>query len=156
MLNVLKEKFKSKLIAQGVQPPRKESATVLFKANIRLLRVINTHDGFLTIIQNNKQAKKIFSNDSKEKQNFLGFTLVLPLKMRARLTLVLKRLERQVITEDSENIKQEITTASPNSMVEDIFIMKKKCITKIRFLIHTAAKVIKENGIYLSKLYIAP
>lgn len=94
MFNVLKEKFKSKLIAQGVQPPRKESATVLFKANIRLLRVINTHDGFLTIIQNNKQAKKIFSNDSKEKQNFLGFTLVLPLEMRARLTLMLKKTRK--------------------------------------------------------------
>lgn len=47
-------------------------------------------------------------------------------------------------------------TASPNSMVEDIFIIKVKYIMKRRLSNHTAAKDIIKNGIYLFKLDIAP
>lgn len=149
---------KIKITTPGGPTPQKRDLLqqILFDSDIRLLRLINAHDGYYTILQNNEQAERLFTDTVKDRLSSHGFTPLLPLEMRARLTLVLKRLDKQVVSEDADTIKKEISAAVPSCKVEDIYIMKEKYILKVRFSNHQTANDIKEKGIYLFRLFIAP
>lgn len=65
----------------------------LFDARIRVLWYYKIHVGYLAIIDDNKQTEKLFSAGIVTSLDKLGITPVLPLDMRAKLTLVLKTLD---------------------------------------------------------------
>lgn len=72
--------------------------------------------------------------------------------MKAKLTLVFKKLDRRVVSETERDISDEIMASSPGAKIEHVFVLKTSYIVKARFSDHAAAKRIKEKGIYLFKL----
>jgi len=98
----------------GPSPSRRNSlAQALFEAEIRVLRYYPTHEGYVALIDDDKQAEKLFSHDTMNKLAKLGFTPILPLDMRAKLTLVFKKLDRQVVNEEHDDITNEIMSSAP-------------------------------------------
>ncbi|ROT62566.1 hypothetical protein C7M84_019586 [Penaeus vannamei] len=141
----------------GPSPSRRNTlAQALFEAEISLLRYYPTHDGYVALIEDNSQAEKHFSHQVTTKLEKLGFSPVLPLDMRAKLTLVFKKLDRQVVNETSDDITNEIMASAPHAKVENIHIMQALYMIKARFADHASANKIKEEGIFLFKLYVAP
>lgn len=149
---------KIKIKVLGGPSPRKRDllANALYGAEIRVLRYIAIQDGYLALIDNDIQAEKLFSKDVVLSLEKLGFSPVLPVDMKAKLTLVFKKLDRQVVNESPLDIEDEITAAFPEAQVDNIFVMKANHIIKVRFTDHATAKAIKEKGMYLFKLYVAP
>ena len=149
---------KIKIKVLGGPLPRKRDllANALYGAEIRVLRYIAIQDGYLALIDNDIQAEKLFSKDVVLSLEKLGFSPVLPVDMKAKLTLVFKKLDRQVVNESPLDIEDEITAAFPEAQVDNIFVMKANHIIKVRFTDHATAKAIKEKGMYLFKLYVAP
>ncbi|ROT69020.1 putative reverse transcriptase - house mosquito [Penaeus vannamei] len=137
---------KIKIKVLGGPSPRKRDllANALYGAEIRVLRYIAIQDGYLALIDDDIQAEKLFSKDVVLSLEKLGFSPVLPVDMKAKLTLVFK------------NWTDEITAAFPEAQVDNIFVMKANHIIKVRFTDHATAKAIKEKGMYLFKLYVAP
>ncbi|ROT62497.1 putative RNA-directed DNA polymerase from transposon X-element [Penaeus vannamei] len=75
--------------------------------------------------------------------------------MKAKLTLVLKKLDRQVVNESEQDIVDEIMASIPEAKVDHVFVMKLNYMIKVRFSDHAAAKLIKEKGLYLFKVFVA-
>lgn len=76
--------------------------------------------------------------------------------MRTNLTLVFKKLDRQVVNETSEDIAKGIMVSAHYAKVENVDIMKTFYTMKAKFADHASANEIKEGGIYLFRLYVAP
>ncbi|ROT69018.1 putative reverse transcriptase - house mosquito [Penaeus vannamei] len=92
---------KIKIKVLGGPSPRKRDllANALYGAEIRVLRYIAIQDGYLALIDDDIQAEKLFSKDVVLSLEKLGFSPVLPVDMKAKLTLVFKKLDRQVVNE---------------------------------------------------------
>jgi len=109
----------------GPSPSRRDTlAKALYDANIRVLRYYNIHDGYLSIVEDNDHAERLFSAEIVASLGKLGFTPVLPLDMKAKLTLVFKKCDRQVVNENESTIADEIMAAAPGSHVEHVFVLK--------------------------------
>jgi len=150
--------IKVKVISQGGPGPNRRDALAkaLFEANVRVLRYYQIHEGYLALIDDDDHAQRIFSSTTVDMLKNLGFTPVLPPDMKAKLTLVFKRLDRHVVNEPESAIADEIMAAAPDSHVENVFVLKSSYLLKVRFSEHQAAKNIKEKGIYLFNLFVAP
>lgn len=75
--------------------------------------------------------------------------------MRAKLTLVFKTLDREVIYENNDDIANEIMASAPRAKVESIHAMPSLYMLRARVTDHASASKIKEEGIFLFKLYLA-
>jgi len=149
-------KIKIKALGGPTHKKRETLANALFCAQIRVLRYFTIHDGYLALIEDDNHAEKLFSKDVVLTLEKLGFSPIIPIDMKAKLTLVFKKLDRQVVSESALEIEEEISSSFPDAQVEDIYVMKDKYIIKARFSDHATAKNIKEKGIYLFKVYVAP
>jgi len=70
----------------GPSPSRRDTlAKALYDANIRVLRYYDIHDGYLSIVEDNDHAERLFSAEIVASLGKLGFTPVLPLDMKAKL-----------------------------------------------------------------------
>lgn len=84
-----------KIKVPGGSTPRKREilANALFCAEIRVLQYFAIHEGYLALIENDEHAERLFSTEVLQSLEKHGFTLILPVEMKAKLTLVLKRLD---------------------------------------------------------------
>ncbi|XP_037786398.1 BUD13 homolog [Penaeus monodon] len=68
---------------------------------------------YLALIDDDDHAQIIFSSATVDMLKNLGFTPVLPLDMKAKLTLVFKRFDRYAVNEPESAIADEIMAAPP-------------------------------------------
>lgn len=74
--------------------------------------------------------------------------------MKARHTLVFRKLHRQMANATEAIIADEIIAAALNASVKHV--IKKIYLMKVRFSDDLSTKNTKEKGIYLFNLYIVP
>jgi len=128
----------------------------LFDAEIRTLRVITTNDQFVIICQDESNAEAVFTPETTTMLKNKGFEPQMPPELKAKLTLVLKQLDRELVKENPEEIKEEIERNLPEAKIGDIFIMKNRYLMKIQFSDHKTAAKVQEEGLYLFNIFISP
>jgi len=63
------------------------------------------------------------------------------------MTLVLKGIDQEVLTENKQAIEAEILKSAPYTQVDDIYIMEKPQFIKVCFRTMAMANKIKESGL---------
>jgi len=142
----------------GRPSPAKREALLqaLFDAEIRTLRVITAHDHYIIICQDETNAEALFTPATTETLRKKGFEPQMPPELKAKLTLVLKQLDRELVKETPENIKEELEKTMPETKIGNIYIMKNRYLIKIQFADHQTTAKIQEKGLYLFNIYISP
>jgi len=145
-------------ITNGRPSPSKREALLqaLFDAEIRTLRIITAHDHFLIICQDERNAEALFTTHCIDQLKEKGFEPLMPPELKAKLTLVLKQLDRELVKETPEAIKEELERNLPDTQIGNIYIMKNRYLIKIQFTDHQTAAKIQEKGLYLFNIYISP
>ena len=127
----------------------------LYEARVTLLRLFDSPDGYVALCKDEASAEKLFSAAVTRLLASKGFTPQMPLETKARLTLVLMNLDRYVMDRSSEEVLEDLKDQA-NATAESVFILRGKYMMKIQFGSHETAKKIKENGVYLFRLFVSP
>ena len=125
--------------------------------NISISRLAEVRDGYVVFTVDNSENKLL---DSKiiNKIKQIGLEVPLPPATVARYTLVLKKLDWGFFQNNIDQIKTEIEDAAPytSNKIEEIYLMEKHSIAKIKFIDLAVAEKLKREGTKLFHCIISP
>ena len=81
-------------LSQGNLYQEAQQSEATFRCAL-VLRYYNIHDGYLSIVEDNDHAERLFSAEIVASLGKLGFTPVLPLDMKAKLTQEMRQTGRK-------------------------------------------------------------
>lgn len=91
---------------------------------MRILRVISAHDHAIILGQDEITAGLLFTAHSTKVMETKAFQPFMLPELKARLTLVLKQIDKELVKENQEKIKEEIERILPETKTDQVFIMK--------------------------------
>lgn len=95
-------------------------------------------------------------NKQKQPSRELKATQFSRQKKRARLTLVLKGMDKSITNLPPDAIAAEIERTITHAKVDDVYIMQKYNLIKVRHNSLTSANLIKERGLKLFAFSVTP
>ena len=121
-------------------------------------RLEQVGDGYVVLTARQEDESIIFSPRTKREMASSHFTPTMPPQMKARLTLVLKKLDQSLFEYNQEEMIEEINSTTPNvnGKVEEIYKMQGHSIIKIKMADTTSAQRLKDNGMRIFNISITP
>ena len=129
---------------------------ILQEREVRVLRIIDVDDTYIALLENELSCQKMFQPATIADLAAKQFIPIMPIEMKARLTLVMKNMDRQVMEESIENLKQELEETHEGLRVDDIYKLTKSNMIKVRLATHEMTTKIKNEGTRLLNFSIAP
>ena len=128
--------------------------SLLQNLEIDVTRYIDLPDGYVAMPEDETNLKKILEGTTISSLDKAGFSVIIPLDMKAKLTLVMKKMDNSVMNATPEQIKQSIELKNPTVKVSQIYKIDKINMIKVQFQDHTTADKIKANGIKFMNLSV--
>lgn len=134
---------------------RSQLSRILNENNISLLRLHSSYDGYVAQVAMEDDVNKIFEDNTKTALRTINCQPVLSPEKRAKLTLVLKGIDRSITDLPPETIAAEIERTTTHAKVDDMYVMQKYLI-KVRFNSPTSASLIREKGLKMLAFSVTP
>ena len=124
--------------------------SIIGRGQITTHRYLPQNDGWIVLVQSVQHAQKMLDNTFREEINRIGLEIDLPPELKAQHTIVVKKLDFLIYDYSKKEIIEEIEEQNQaRQQVEDIYLMQKHDIIKIKFRNIELAQKIKQNGIYI-------
>lgn len=128
---------------------RTELLKILCQQDIKVVKLLDTFDGYIAIKDTEICTNNVFEDSTRNALTASEFSPVLSPEKRAKMTLVLKGIDQEVLKESHQTIEAEIIKSAPFAQVDYVYIMEKPKFSKVRFRTMAMANRIKESGLRL-------
>lgn len=128
------------------EPLRAELSLIINEQGITLLRLHTTQDGYVAEVENENDVSRFLEKETKTKLQQKSCYPILSPDRRAKHTLVMKYIDQSIIDREPNEISSEIQRTCRYVIVDDVYILKKCNMLKMRFN-NSMANNIKEKGL---------
>ena len=111
---------------------------------------------FLAFCHSDIDADKIFDVDCARTMSSIGCSAIMPVKLKANRSILLKNLDEYIYSRDVDEIKIEIDRCNQSMSTIDIFKFPNSKIIKLTFSNTEMAERCLKNGLKLFLLHISP
>ncbi|XP_042884618.1 uncharacterized protein LOC122261154 [Penaeus japonicus] len=134
---------------------KQELNSLMFGNGIHFLRIIDARNGYIVLPKTLTDADKIMSPEFRQKLKSSGFDPQMPLETKAKMTIVVKKVDSYITSHSNEEIKEELVRQL-SLQIDEVYKMPQHGIVKIRFHDIQTAKKIKDQGLILYNYSINP
>ena len=113
-------------------------------------------DEYVISCNSGSDADRIFDQNCSGNLEELGCKAIIPLKLKAERSVLLKRVDRIIYDNETEDIKNEIMTKNENLEVIEVFKFPNSPIIKVTFSNCTMAERTLRNGLKIFMMFIPP
>lgn len=85
------------------RPNKEVSATCFAKFKTPITAFYDTQDGFKAAFKTNADAEKLLTSEAKKESEKINLTIIAPPEMKAKRTVVIKRMESFIGSKEKEN-----------------------------------------------------
>ena len=144
--------------AGGLTPQlRTKLRTALYEQDVQVSQILDGYAGdFVVITARDEDVELLFSPACRDSLRQLQMDPVMTPEKRARQTIVVRGVDRDIIEVSNDVIKDDLHNHHSNIKVEDIYKVPNATIMKIRFETQTMANYFKKKGISIDRLRYAP
>lgn len=128
---------------------RAELLNILCTKDIKIVKLLPTYDGYVVITDTDLCINNIYEDDTRNALTAAGFNPILSPEKRAKMTIVLKGIDSEVLKETPKAIETELLKSAPYAKINDVFVMEKTHIIKVWFRTMAMADRVKETGVRL-------
>lgn len=105
----------------GLTPTRRTNLLkTLCQHDIRIVKLLDATDSYIAITETDECINTIFEEATQNALSIEGFTPILSPEKRAKLILVFKRLEREILEQPEDAIKRAVEERAPFATVDNI------------------------------------
>ena len=121
----------------------------LLAPEVKVAQLIPARDAIVAVTATTKDADSIFSAAKLSKLENDGFTVIMPLNLRAHRTVICTRLDDLAYDNNVEDIKDEIEKEQTWAKVQEVFKFPRSNTIKVTFKDTEMAKKATENGLLM-------
>ena len=110
---------------------------------------------FLAHCNSDQDADLVFGNDCTAALSAIECTAIMPIKLKIKLSVLIKRVDAHIYDHSVVEIQQEVNATNPNYQVTDVYKFPNSKTMKITFANHSMAESCLVNGIKLFMLHIS-
>jgi len=124
--------------------------------NIKIVKIHEKPKWYLVVFSTADDADKIFDDDTARLFAASNVTPVMPSELKAKRSIIIKRVDSIIFSESESEIKSTIEEANFDIIVTELFKFKSTPGIKVTFSSSSMAIKVLLSGIYAFKLYIPP
>ena len=140
--------------------PTEEAREILLKAiqdlGVDVAKLATLPDGFLAIPLTAKDCRNLIKISNVDKLKEKQYQVITPMSVNARKTLIIRDVDKYVTNKSKERLEQEIRQKNGGLVVQDIIIIPRFNIIKLKFDTVEIAERVKKNGIKFECISINP
>lgn len=130
---------------------------ILFSAGVKFSRLIEANDAFIAACLDDDDVDKCISIQVRDKLKDRKFEVIIPPPLRARKSIVIRRLEPEVTSNDEQTILDEIETYNDWAKLEEVVKLRGiPHMLKIRFAEIAMARKAISHGLIMFSYHISP
>lgn len=107
------------------RPNKEEVSAICFaKFKTPIAAFFDTPDGFRAVFRSDGDAERLFTSEAKKELDKVNLTIIAPPEMKAKRTLVIKRLESFIGSKEKDEIKKEIEEQNNWMKIKEVIKIK--------------------------------
>ena len=142
----------------GAPSPQKKQHLIQLLTTLKIffIRIIKTDDSYIVLTDTDDECNIIFEDKGRDLLQAQGFDPVLSPERRAKMTVVLKGVDESILEESKENILQNLSQTAPYAKIDDIYVLARANLIKLRMTHAHMATRMKKEGVKLLCFSIPP
>ena len=127
------------------------------KNNIKVNNIKRKTKGFTLLLHDQTEADKLFLDDSKSELSGYGFQPILSNKLKSFRTFLAKKIDRSILENQPDEIKNEITARNSSRLVvTEIFKIPNSSILKVTLKSSAMVDIVMKEGFMMFNMHISP
>lgn len=129
---------------------------LLFNNGVKFSRLIEANEAFIAVCLEENDVDAMISVKVKDILEVNKFEVIIPPPLRARKSIVIRRLEPEIVANDERDIKHEIQNFNEWAIIEEVVKLRNiNHMLKIRFRDIAMAKKAMNNGLVMYSYHIS-
>lgn len=133
--------------------------TILSRFSIRVTKLVNKNNYYLAFLNDSTDSEKVFSNEVSTALQHSSFKAIVPKELIAKRSVIMRNVDKQLMSHSEEEIKQEIIRCNPWCLTNDVPTLLETfkigiTIVKLVFNSTTAAEIPGKQGVSMFHMHI--
>lgn len=129
----------------------------LFNKGVKFSKIVEARDAYIVVCFDEEDVDKTLASEITNKLSDNGLDVVIPPPLRAKKSVVVRRLDKEITQNNAEDIAKEVEKWNPWSKVDEVYKFRNlDHMIKIRFQEIGMARKAENQGICMFSYFINP